>query len=60
MNKNLSNINDISKFIRYLNGKDKIFVNNAINNLDLESKVKLLKYCVGVKSYERENAEKSI
>lgn len=56
----LNNYDDCIKFIKKLNGKNKIFINNAINTLDISSKVQLLKYVTGVKIHERENSEKSI
>jgi hypothetical protein len=56
----LKNYSDCIKFIKSLVGKDKVFVNTKVNNLDVASKVKLLSFVTGVKIVERENAEKSI
>lgn len=56
----LKNYSDCIKFIKSLVGKDKVFVNTKVNNLDFASNVKLLSFVTGVKIVERENAEKSI
>jgi hypothetical protein len=56
----LNNKQDCFLFIKELEGKDKNTINKAINSLDIMSIAVLLKYCVGVKLVERENAEKSI